>query len=496
MSGVDVLNARPLALRAHSDVLTTQRLDLDYYLPERVAAEARVCDGRHRTATLNSLRRKDRPITDGIRRHDKSESGVHLIRTQNLNGPSVDYASTAFINEEWHRTSLKSEVQPGDLLVAIRGYLGAAAIVVDGSPRANINQHIARIGVDETKCSTRYLWAFLSSSIGRTILERYVTGTVQRGVTLPDLRALRVPLPDRRIQQYIGAKVELAERCRSHSVKLRNQALELLTESWAWGDRGPAELQDKAASQIAHAVEPRIFDDRLDPEFYRPSFLAVERWLDGQACWRLSELVEAPVKGVQPSYDPDGTIPALTVTHVDPFVLDRDGASGLVTDAWLSRNARARINAGELLYTVTGPPLGETVVVEEFHLPAAVNSHVARVALRPHFKFPHLVAGMLNSPLGQLQTTRYSKGIRQKELYPVDFVRFRFPKLSSQTCVRLERDLAASCRLVEQARVLVEEAKADVEALIEGALDVQAILAGTLKAPTADDIPELAEDGA
>ncbi|HYH13275.1 MAG TPA: hypothetical protein VD789_13030, partial [Thermomicrobiales bacterium] len=176
------------------------------------------------------------------------------------------------------------------------------------------------------------------------------------------------------------------------------------------------------------------------------------------------------------------------------FVLDRNGASGLVTDAWLSRNARARIEAGELLYTVTGPPLGETVVVEKFHLPAAVNSHVSRVALRPHFKFPHLVAGMLNSPLGQLQTTRYSKGIRQKELYSVDFVRFRFPKLSSQTCTRLERDLAASCRLVEKARVLMEQAKADVETLIEGTLDVEAILAGTLKAPTADEIPELAED--
>ena len=59
--------------------------------------------------------------------------------------------------------------------------------------------------------------------------------------------------------------------------------------------------------------------------------------------------------------DSDGTVPALTVTHVDPFVLDRNGVSELVEDAWLSRNARARIEPGELLYTVTGPPLGETV---------------------------------------------------------------------------------------------------------------------------------------
>jgi hypothetical protein len=48
---------------------------------------------------------------------------------------------------------------------------------------------------------------------------------------------------------------------------------------------------------------------------------------------------------------------------------------------------------------------------------------------------------------------------------------------------------------MRQATLLVEDAKADVEALIEGTLDVEAILAGTVKAATADDIPELAEVG-
>ena len=424
------------------------------------------------------------------------DSGVPFLSAKNIRNGFVDagsghkYVSAAEFDqlERWNCAP-----QPDDVLVAKSGSIGASGLAKGGFDRFAVFESVAvirPIGV-----SSAYLSAYLNSRLGQLQIRRNSKGSVIRHLHLEDLREVEVPLPDRRIQDYIGAKVELAERCRSHSVKLRSQALEFLAQSWAWGNRGPAELQDEAASQIAHTVEPRIFEDRLDPEFYRASLLAVDRWLDGQPCWRLSELVEAPVKGVQPSYDPDGTVPALTVTHVDPFVLDRNGVSGLVEDAWLSRNARARIEAGELLYTVTGPPLGETVVVEEFHLPAAVNSHVARVALRPHFEFPHLVAGMLNSPLGQLQTTRYSKGIRQKELYPVDFVRFRFPKLSSQTCTRLERDLAASCRLVEEARVLVEQAKADVEALIEDTLDVEAILAGTVKAATADDIPELAEVG-
>src|SRR5690606_14991450 len=123
-----------------------------------------------------------------------------------------------------------------------------------------------------------------SSSIGRTILERYVTGTVQRGVTLPDLRALRVPLPDRRIQQYIGEKVELAERCRGASVVLREKALQLLADLWGWIDQIPESIQAHGAQANAHLVDPESFADRLDPEFYRPSFLAIDEWLDGHDC--------------------------------------------------------------------------------------------------------------------------------------------------------------------------------------------------------------------
>ncbi len=390
----------------------------------------------------------------------------------------------------------KKRLVPGDVILTSSGLgtIGRAALFLS-SELATVDNHVSIIRCRSAKLHGGYLVAFLNSRFGQAWCTWGTTGsTGQLELNRDRVAEFQIPLPARSIQTYIGVKLELAERCRSRSLALRSSAASALTADWGWSEKLSG-WQNQPGT-IAHMVEPRMFDDRLDPEFYRLGFLAVEEWLDAQECWHLSELVEPPVKGVQPSYDPDGTVPALTVTHVDPFVLDRSGATGFVTEDWLSQNGRARIEAGELLYTVTGPPLGETVVVEKFHLPAAVNSHVARVRLRPEFKFRHLLAAMLNSPLGQLQTTRYSKGIRQKELYPSDFIRFRFPKLSSEVCSRLEKKFAASCRLVEQARILVQEAKADVEALIEGTLDVDAILAGKLKAPTADDIPELAEDDA
>lgn len=502
MSGLDVLSARPLALRTHTDVLTAQRLDLDYYLPERVAAEAQVVDGRFRTATLNALRRKDRPITDGIRRHDKSDSGVHLIRTQNLIGPSVDYGATAFINEEWHRTSLKSEVLPGDLLVAIRGYLGAAAIVVDGSPRANINQHIARIGIDETKCSIRYLWSFLSSRVGRTILERYVTGTVQRGVTLPDLRALRVPLPDRRIQDFIGAKVELAERCRAVSSRSWAAATELLGAALG-APLTPETFEVKSASNVSGSgyevssirpvvalVSPVRLVGAIGAQFFTPrrakAILVIEQ--SGLGAKRLSALADRFTKRVSAD-----EVQARGLSYVG--LAQVDSSTGYVSTATDEQpsSSSACFGARDILFSKLRPYLNKVAICPE-HLQEVAGStefvtYRAKAGVDPYYLF-----FVLKSPLVLNQVIDITSGSTHPRVDPDLIDDVLVPMAEAAVQKRIGRLARAALELMRRATLLVEEAKADVEALIEGTLDVEAILAGTLKAPSADEIPELAED--
>lgn len=487
MSGLDLLRAHPLALRAHADVLTSQRLDLDYYLPERVAAEERVNDGRFPTAALNSLRRNDRPITDGIRRHDKSDAGVHLIRTQNLVGPSVDYAGTAFINEEWHRTGLKSEVLPGDLLVAIRGYLGAAAIVVEGSPRANINQHIARIGVDDAKCSTRYLWAFMSCRVGRTVLERYVTGTVQRGVTLPDLRALRVAVPDRRIQEYVAAKVELAERCRAKSDTLRNEAMcrfETLLRSPGF----------RPGHALTNVIDAQHVTERLTGEFYLPRYFALEAHLAtlGVPVKPLRSLLRCDIiRSSTPERSEGAPVPCILTSDIDPHEIRWRSPSMHIAQPVHDGHA-GRLAVRDVVYTSVGPPVGEAALVLPQFLPMAAGGDVS-ILRHGEDLHPGFLALYLNSVFGQMQNDRYSRGIRQRRVYPEDIGAFLIPMFGREDQGYVGERIARHQVLNEWAVDLVNEARADVERLIDGTLDVDGILAGKIKRPTASTVPELSE---
>lgn len=477
MNGLTVLSTRPLALRAATDVLTAQRLDLDFYLPERVEAEDQIAAGSFRSAKLNTLRLRERPITDGIRRHDKAEDGVHLIRTQNLAGPSVAFDGTAFISEQWHRTSLKSEVQAGDLLLAIRGYLGAAAIVRDGAPRSNINQHIARIGVDPSKCSVGYLWAFFCSRVGRTVLERYVTGTVQRGVTLPDLRALRVPVPDRRIQDYIGAKVELAERCRSRATRLIDEANSRFNALLATDRFRPTPALTNVVG-MDHLV------DRLSSEFYLPRYFDLDDHLRSvglpvKAIDRV--LRERIIRTTTPERTGDGAVPCILTSDIDPHEIRWRQPSLRVAPS-VHTSHSGRLEPLDVVYTSVGPPVGEAAIVLKQFLPIAVGGDVS-IIRHGEGLHPGFLSLFLNSIFGRMQNDRYSRGIRQRRVYPEDIGSFLIPLLSAKDQALIGDRVIQYEGLNERAVDLVNEAKADVEALIAGTLDTAAIIAGKLKPP-------------
>src|SRR5699024_4782062 len=108
---------------------------------------------------------------------------------------------------------------------------------------------------------------------------------------------------------------------------------------------------------------------------------------------------------------------------------------------------------------------------------------------------PGFLALYLNSVFGRMQNDRYSRGIRQRRVYPEDIGAFLIPAFGTKDQAYVGERIVRHQVLNELAVDLVNEAKADVEALTEGTFDVEAIRAGALKAPTADDIPELAGDG-
>jgi len=97
------------------------------------------------------------------------------------------------------------------------------------------------------------------------------------------------------------------------------------------------------------------------------------------------------------------------------------------------------------------------------------------------------LAEFLRSPWGYWQVQRTVKGITA-HAYSNDVMRIVIPVIPLEIQEQIDRALREASQLIIKSRGLVREAKADVEALIEGWLDVEGIVAGRVQPLTWEDV--------
>src|SRR5438874_4493655 len=169
------------------------RLDCPFYHPEALRLDHRLNEiGNLRV--LSEVIDPSRTITNGVRGPVLQSSDYRLVRLQDLDGWFVRFDTCLTISEQQFRQNRRCQLRKNDIIVAIGGYIGHAAIVWKVKP-AVIGQHSALIPLPENgELDPHYLTAYLNADPGRIQLQRFVSGTVQTGVNLEDLRDVRIPV--------------------------------------------------------------------------------------------------------------------------------------------------------------------------------------------------------------------------------------------------------------------------------------------------------------
>lgn len=96
-----------------------------------------------------------------------TESGVILLRSQNIGWGDIITDNLVYINDEIDSQMSQTRVMAGDILLNITGFsMGRCCIVPEGSPQANVCQNICIIRPDPKYISSEYLIkVFLSEYI-------------------------------------------------------------------------------------------------------------------------------------------------------------------------------------------------------------------------------------------------------------------------------------------------------------------------------------------
>lgn len=197
-----------------ADSLTlTSRLDPSFYSPKGLKANAKILNCGN-SYPLKELVDSNRKITNGVRGPELTDSPYKLVRLQDCNQWFVELDKCLTISEEQFNENRRCLLKKNDIVVAIGGYVGNASIVKNDTTVV-IGQHSAMLSSNPALFDSYYLLAYLNTYIAEDTFQRYVSGTVQAGINLEDLREIPVPLPKSMIAQiYIGNKVRQAELLR------------------------------------------------------------------------------------------------------------------------------------------------------------------------------------------------------------------------------------------------------------------------------------------
>lgn len=445
------------------------RLDAAFYTPKYVAASRRIHAYR-RTTTFEKIRNARTPISYGVLKPQPISKGVYMIRNTDFDAPGIAPGKVVQISESQSNEFRRSIVKSGDLLVTIGGYVGTSAVVTPNLDGGNINQHIARVSLDRDIGDPYFYWAFVASTTGTMVLERWVSGTAQPGINLGDLKSLPIPWPDIELQQAIGKKVRKAER-------LRELAEAALTEAFNSLDQAMGFVPMKSHGRSAWAQSRDFGVSRFDAEYYQPHYLHMDRHLEA---WRASRkpistlrsLMKSGSYGVLPSSEDygQGDLRFLRAQDVGAFLIE-DKEEVLVPRHYANPKAMSR--EGDLLLEVKGEIAGGAICPKAFE-GCLVNGSLYRMTLKEDVDAFYVLA-LLLSPIGVLQKKRAAANSVISYL-SIDFLYdLLIPRLSSEEESNIGQLLRSYTGKVYQARSAIQQAKADVETLISNTLDIDAL---------------------
>lgn len=203
------------------------RFDVYFYKPSFIEIDKVFSQLLHKTIGEISFK-----VTSGATPKSKGdayveEGGIPFIRSGDINVDDIiDYNNVLFIRDDVHNNQLKgSQLQKGDLLIAIVGATIGQVAVFNDEREANINQALAMVRLDPSKAIPQYVKLYFLTKLGQAELDRLKRPVARANINLDEIRSIRIVLPS--IEKQIEA-IQVWEKAILEKQKLEKQVVELL----------------------------------------------------------------------------------------------------------------------------------------------------------------------------------------------------------------------------------------------------------------------------
>lgn len=213
--------------------------------------------------------------------------------------------------------------------------------------------------------------------------------------------------------------------------------------------------------------------ERLDPEFYQPKFVNLEKYLSSSGAMPVGDICTFVNHGIQPPYVDNGDIAVITQKEMTATFLDLESVKDFTDEKFYDENPDFQLKEGDVLLYSVGAYIGRCNLLFE-KVRGMVGSFVTILRANPLYVLPEYLAAFLNSSAGIMQSRRWMRGTAQHYLYPRDIKKILvpIPRLENKKPdMSWQKKLAEKVILAHQAKIEAKMKLNEANALLGKEMD-------------------------
>lgn len=343
------------------DIVSSGRWDYDYNQVKYVDFEKKLQNIETKSLQSfckQSITKGETPLWKGDKYVTETE-GVLFIRSENVREHGLDLSSKTFVPTHVHERMQRSQVQAGDVLLAIVGAtIGQVAVVPDDIEAANCNQAVAIIRPRED-VNPYYLRAILQSTLGQTQIHRLSGGTARPNLDLWEARILRIPAVSKLIQDQIAQVMQEAYGKRQEKLE-RAKALLQGIDDFVFDVLNIAPESVEEETRFLRSISS-LRGGRFDVEF-NMGFHKFDPYMD--QVQPVKDIAVFPKETKDPTNTPETSFNYIDIASIDIELGEiREVSEILGSDA--PSRARQVVHPGEIIISTVRPTRGAIALIPE-----------------------------------------------------------------------------------------------------------------------------------
>jgi len=394
-----------------------------------------------------------------IRRIPKEKSSELYIGLADVNTQTGELTENNTINEGI--TGISNAVRKGQILFSkLRPNLNKVTICPQ-----SINEALASTEFcifEARNIDKYYLFAVLKSNVGLFQVIDITTGSTLPRLDTEDILNILIPIPSPEIQKYIGDKVRKAEELREEAKRLKKEAEEILNKELNLKD---VEFYIKQTNNKKYSWTESIeIEDRIDSEFYKPKYRYLSK-LNNMS--ELSYYYKISKKRINKNID--RKIKYIDLSSVNNIIEPSD-----FNTKELPSRAQFLVKEGNLIISTLKGSNKISIIPEHLNDSVCSTGFIV-IASKSHLTTEYLYL-VFSNKVFNMQIERYSTGSIMSGVNHDNFNKMLIPVISNKQIIdTITNKIRKHFRLLYYSKQLIQEAKQDVEDLIEGNFDMSKV---------------------